>query len=668
MGKDLDRSAKVVKKGGWFPSIGALWKMVKAVGVAYLMAGGSGAYAARPEPGEPVVENGVASQQAPLFVRQFKNPSYSGCVADFVSALPIRGGDGFVVAGSVCDSTTGGSSVDASLTRLDRNGEILWNRVIGLTGPTEAAQSVTETSSGDYVTLGYTTALVDSLRRRKPLITSFNANTGERKISKILAIDPDYDFVGSCVTATSDQCFLVTVNKRSSSGILEYGALIKLDQNFDLVWSRTFEGTWSVFSNTYSFNKVLANPDGGCTVIGTVVNQGMIAQLDNNGELKWNSRITTQQGSFSNTHFDAAIRTSDGCTIVAGSVSNIDSALITDATAILVAKFNSTGEQLWRRAFVGSPEQKGYAIRETNDGGFIIAGRIDESMLARGDDIIVVKFTVDGDVSWSRAYGSSKDEGRVYDIQQNSDGAYTAFGSAGSQSFFSYLPTILSIGANGTIGPDDCWGMDIDLTKVELGTEVNPMGLSMQNLTIAAILDAKSLPTSLRSLNHYDVCYYGEDSSAGRQSSSAQPDPHSKGTDSGDGNKDSQTYTSAAQRPSSFLASLASWAIALTGIWKTYTQEQQEPSMALITPDEKSQQASDNKHKAQILFDRAKKSFTDGEYLLAMERLNRARRLDPDLDVKELVQKCKHGLAQQTVTEELALESSREVSAILGDM
>jgi len=141
---------------------------------------------------------------------------------------------------------------------------------------------------------------------------------------------------------------------------------------------------------------------------------------------------------------------------------------------------------------------------------------------------------------------------------------------------------------------------------------------------------------------------------------------HSERADSRDANKDSQTYTSAAQRPSSFWASLASWAMTLTGIWRTYAYEHQE--LPITSPDEKSQQALDNKNKAQILFERAKKSFDDGEYLLAMERLNRAKRLDLDLDVKELVQKCKHELERQTTTDELRLESSREVSAILGDI
>jgi hypothetical protein len=83
------------------------------------------------------------------------------------------------------------------------------------------------------------------------------------------------------------------------------------------------------------------------------------------------------------------------------------------------------------RAFlksIGGPlDDEGFAMRQTADGGFVIAGRTASFGAGRGD-VYLVKTDPSGNLEWAGTYGGS-DEDEARDVLQLADGGYLVVGS-----------------------------------------------------------------------------------------------------------------------------------------------------------------------------------------------------------------------------------------------
>ena len=85
-----------------------------------------------------------------------------------------------------------------------------------------------------------------------------------------------------------------------------------------------------------------------------------------------------------------------------------------------VLKLDSSGAKTWEQTYGGSKDDKAYAIQQTTDGGYIVAGQRD------GWDgyIWVLKLDKDGTEIWYKMYN----DGGAYAIQQTTDGGYIVAG------------------------------------------------------------------------------------------------------------------------------------------------------------------------------------------------------------------------------------------------
>lgn len=96
-------------------------------------------------------------------------------------------------------------------------------------------------------------------------------------------------------------------------------------------------------------------------------------------------------------------------------------------------------DTLWTRTYGGIELEKGSCIRQTADGGYIIAGETCSYGMGQ-TDAYLVKIDAEGDTLWTKAFGDSLNE-RFYSVCQTSDGGYIAAGStsslgAGSNDFY----------------------------------------------------------------------------------------------------------------------------------------------------------------------------------------------------------------------------------------
>jgi hypothetical protein len=137
-------------------------------------------------------------------------------------------------------------------------------------------------------------------------------------------------------------------------------------------------------------------------------------------------------------------QTSDGGYIMAG----LHQVSATDFDYLAV-KTNSGGDTLWTGTYGGIGDEESYAMQQTSDGGYIMAG-IDSSSGLGSYNVYLVKLTATGDTSWTRSYGGSGyDFGQA--IQQTADGGYIVAGYTGSFGAGNADVYLLKTDANGNL-------------------------------------------------------------------------------------------------------------------------------------------------------------------------------------------------------------------------
>jgi hypothetical protein len=134
----------------------------------------------------------------------------------------------------------------------------------------------------------------------------------------------------------------------------------------------------------------------------------------------------------------------------------------------MIVKLSSSGSVEWFKLLGGSDTDRANSIKQTPDGGYIVAG---SSYSNDGDvtnnhgnaDYWVVKLTDIGNISWEKSYGGSGED-VANSIDLTLDGGYIVTGHTWSfdgdissnQGFIDYW--VLKLNVNGVIEWDKTYG------------------------------------------------------------------------------------------------------------------------------------------------------------------------------------------------------------------
>ena len=122
-------------------------------------------------------------------------------------------------------------------------------------------------------------------------------------------------------------------------------------------------------------------------------------------------------------------------------------------TDFRVLKLDSNGFLVWQKTYGGTGDEIAYSISQTIDGGYIVAGHTgppgDEAY-----DIWILKLDPEGTVTWQKTYGGVFND-EVNSIRQTSDGGYIVAGHTDISGTGNTELLVLKIGPNGDIG-DQC--------------------------------------------------------------------------------------------------------------------------------------------------------------------------------------------------------------------
>jgi hypothetical protein len=199
--------------------------------------------------------------------------------------------------------------------------------------------------------------------------------------------------------------------------------IIKTNANGDTAWTRAYGGI-----NADEGFAVSQTADGGYVIAGLTGSFG--AGSDDVYLIKTNAQGDTMWvRAFGGTDFDwgeDVRQTSDGGYIIAGTTVSFSAG----RDDVYLIKTDAQGDTLWTRTVGGTYNEHGYSIRQTTDGGYVVAG-CTESYGAGIEDVYLIKTDVNGDTLWTRTYGGA-DVDWAHSVQQTSDGGYVITGTTDS--------------------------------------------------------------------------------------------------------------------------------------------------------------------------------------------------------------------------------------------
>ncbi|HLG38841.1 MAG TPA: PQQ-binding-like beta-propeller repeat protein, partial [Chitinophagaceae bacterium] len=237
-------------------------------------------------------------------------------------------------------------------------------------------------------------------------------------VSQQITFERYYDtlncFSGSSVQQTFDKGFIVT-GVHSVSMFNNNVVLFKTDSIGDLIWIKSYGGP-----NNDGGQCVKQTNDSGYIVVGTkdIISTSdskiWLLKTDKNGDTLWTKAITAGLGANIGYYVE---QTADTGYIICGYTSvtvsgNYDAFLI---------KTNLYGDTLWTRKYGGPIGNAAFCVRQTTDGGYIVAGSY--GVAPFNADVFAIKTDPNGDTLWTKKYGGYRGDA-AYCVDLTSDGGY----------------------------------------------------------------------------------------------------------------------------------------------------------------------------------------------------------------------------------------------------
>ena len=362
----------------------------------------------------------------PAFSQQTWIRNYGGAGDDLGLSVQQTSDGGYIVTGY---TNSFGNGNQVYLIKTNASGDTLWTKTYGGTRD-DGGYSVQQTQDGSYIVAGYTNSFGSG---SQVYFIKTNAS-GDTLWTR--AYGGARDDAGFSVQQTQDMGYIVA-GRTISFGDSFQVYLIKTNTLGDTLWTRAYGG--ADWDEGFS---VQQTQDTGYIIAGysRSIAQVYLIKTNARGDTLW----TRHYGGAGDDGGRAVLQTQDGGFIVVGwsfSLGNFNQ--------VYLIKTNAGGDTLWTRTYGGTDNEVGYSVRQTQDGGFIIAGYT--WSFGNGSQVYLIKTNASGDTLWTRTYGGASLDGG-WSVQQTSDGGYIIAG--GTISFGDTLGDVYLIktDANGNVG------------------------------------------------------------------------------------------------------------------------------------------------------------------------------------------------------------------------
>lgn len=198
--------------------------------------------------------------------------------------------------------------------------------------------------------------------------------------------------------------------------------VIKTTATGDIQWQRNFGG--KNFDYALSIQQTA---DGGYIFTGFTGSYGVskydmwLVKLAANGSTEWQKTIALVSGF----QWGSALRqTEDGGYVVAG-----QAGYGINIYDLWVVKLTANGSVSWQKRYGGSNHEYGRDIVQTNDGGYLVVGRT-ESFAVEESDGWIIRINSTGDIIWQKRYDRTAED-EFNDMYPTNDGRFLIVGTTG---------------------------------------------------------------------------------------------------------------------------------------------------------------------------------------------------------------------------------------------
>lgn len=308
---------------------------------------------------------------------------------------------GYIVTGEIDESRYGSQGI--LLIKTDANGDKIWEKKFGRGD----GRSVQQTSDGGYIIVGRNRSGYSPCACL--IKTDANGNKiWEKNLDKYV-----FGSIGYSVQQTTDGGYI-------AAG--EHASLIKTDANGEEIWSKDFyryndDGNIVLQGVLYSISQTV---DGSYVITGyhRSANESgtRLIKIDSLGNEQWDR-----------TFFDGGTgrsvqQTVDGGYIITGA------GTVPGFEVICLIKTDANGNKIWEKKF---GHGKGRSVQQTSDGGYIIVGE-NTTITYSFPRACLIKTDSDGNKIWERTlnglYGTPDtptwEESAGHAVRQTDDGGY----------------------------------------------------------------------------------------------------------------------------------------------------------------------------------------------------------------------------------------------------
>ena len=276
--------------------------------------------------------------------------------------------------------------------------------------------SIEQTTDAGYVIAGFTTSCSMGFADGWVIKTNY---LGEHQWN--ITIGDAGNDVFYDIKQTRDDGYIMAGETDSFGNGKDDMWLVKLNENGSMEWNKTFGGVENDVA--YSVHQCA---DGGYIITGYTQSYGVgwrdiwTIKTDSMGNKLWDK---TSGGVGHDIAWEIK-QTRDGGYIIAGYTDSFD----VEYQDMFLIRFDGSGNQLWTNTFGGSNNDRAYSVKQTNDNGFILCGTT--SVMKDSDwnyDFCIIKTDDFGNQQWSKTFGDDGDDvGRS--IQLTDDSGYISTG------------------------------------------------------------------------------------------------------------------------------------------------------------------------------------------------------------------------------------------------
>jgi len=324
----------------------------------------------------------TVSAQAPdtLWTRTYNCPGY-------LEGYSIRAtsDNGFAIGATGCYPVSGNGG--AFLLKLNSSGDTIWTDGI-YPAYGGAFNSIEVTSYGTILAAGWMHGMFGGVQSEAYAYYG----DGDRIWEMHILAGPSRNGF-TWVESTADDGFVLTDNPNTYQGTYYDIRVSRADSSASILWTRIYGGVEEEKTGA-------ARPDirGGFIVAGSTSSFGMgsfdgyLIRINEDGDTLWSR---TYGGPLSH-EFQEIVQAPDSGYVIVGSTSSFGFG----ASDIFVVKTNSLGDTIWTRTFGTELNDYGRSVDRVPSGGYVVAAICGDSTYS--EKAYLIRINDDGDTLWTK--------------------------------------------------------------------------------------------------------------------------------------------------------------------------------------------------------------------------------------------------------------------------